>query len=509
VIRPADGDLASPLATAYTEPGILLNSNAFDGLDFEGAFNKMEAALKAKNLGESRIQFRLRDWGISRQRYWGCPIPIIHCADCGDVPVPDKDLPVVLPEDIVPDGSGNPLARLPGFYETPCPQCGRQARRETDTMDTFVESSWYYARFCAPDAATGMVDGRARHWLPVDQYIGGIEHAILHLLYARFFHKLMRDEGLVSGDEPFTRLLTQGMVLAETFYRVQANGKKDYFFPHEVVVDRDDKGRMLAAMLESDGQPVTVGGIETMSKSKNNGVDPQALIDKYGADTARLFMMFAAPPEQTLEWSDAGAQGAYRFLKRLWTFAHAGAAIPGMSLQGVQDARLSAEQQAVRREVHQTLKQINYDMGRHQFNTVVSGAMKILNVLERMPAADDASAQGRRAVAGEGMGILLRLLSPITPHVTHAVWQELSGGGVIIDAPWPEVDETALAQDEIELVVQVSGKLRGRIRVPAQAEQPLIEAAALGDANVQRFTEGKMVRKIVVVPGKLVNIVVV
>ena len=501
VIRPADGDLASPLATAYTEPGILLNSNAFDGLDFEGAFNKMEAALKAKNLGESRIQFRLRDWGISRQRYWGCPIPIIHCADCGDVPVPDKDLPVVLPEDIVPDGSGNPLAKLPAFYEATCPQCGKPARRETDTMDTVVESSWYYARYCSPGCTSGMVDARARHWLPVDQYIGGIEHAILHLLYARFFHKLMRDEGLVAGDEPFTQLLTQGMVLAETFYRTHASGKKEYFFPHDVTMARDAKGRTVAATLKRDGQPVTVGGIETMSKSKNNGVDPQELIRKYGADTARLFMMFAAPPEQTLEWSDAGVQGTYRFLKRLWTFAYANnALLAAASDKTVSWKNAAPEHTAVRREVHQALKQVNYDMGKHQFNTVVSGTMKILNALERAPKAAE--------VVREGLGILLRLLAPITPHITHCLWKEFELGGDVIDAPWPEVDESALVQDEIELVVQVSGKLRGRIMVAAQADTKTIESTALGDVNVKRFTDGKTVKKIVVVPGKLVNIVV-
>ncbi len=517
VIRPADSALAEPLTAACTDCGILFNSGEFDGLDFEQAFNRMEAVLKQRKLGESRIQFRLRDWGISRQRYWGCPIPIIHCADCGDVPVPDKDLPVQLPEDIVPDGSGNPLAKLPAFYQTSCPQCGKQARRETDTMDTFVESSWYYARFCAPDTATGMVDDRARHWLPVDQYIGGIEHAILHLLYARFFHKLMRDEDLVTGDEPFTQLLTQGMVLAETFYRVQANGKKDYFFPHEVVVERDDKGRMVAATLQRDGQPVTVGGIETMSKSKNNGVDPQALIDKYGADTARLFMMFAAPPEQTLEWSDAGAQGSYRFLKRLWAFAFENnsflATASEWGSKTICWGNAAPEHVAVRREIHQTLKQINYDMGRHQFNTVVSGAMKILNALVHIPEPKMRSGEKMpiptyTELISEGLGILLRLLAPITPHITHSLWKEFEFGGDIIDAPWPEVDEAALAQDEIELVVQVSGKLRGRIRVPAQADQPQIEAAALGDVNVRRFTAGKMVRKIVVVPGKLVNIVV-
>ncbi|MDO9371765.1 MAG: leucine--tRNA ligase [Gammaproteobacteria bacterium] len=504
VIRPADGDPASPLATAYTEPGILLNSGEFDGLDFEQAFERMAQVLQAKGLGGPKIQFRLRDWGISRQRYWGCPIPIIHCAACGDVPVPDKDLPVKLPEDIVPDGSGNPLAKLPGFYAASCPQCGKPARRETDTMDTFVESSWYYARYCSPGCTSGMVDERARHWLPVDQYIGGIEHAILHLLYARFFHKLMRDEGLVAGDEPFTQLLTQGMVLAETFYRIHANGKKEYFFPHDVAIVRDAKGRTVAATLKRDGQPVTVGGIETMSKSKNNGVDPQQLISKYGADTARLFMMFAAPPEQTLEWSDAGVQGAYRFLKRLWAFASENNSLLATASErgnkAIDWGNAAPEHLAVRREVHQALKQVNYDMGKHQFNTVVSGAMKILNALERAPKV--------AAVVREGLGILLRLLAPITPHITHCLWKEFEFGGDIIDAAWPEVDESALVQDEIELVVQVSGKLRGRIMVAAQADARTIESTALGDVNVKRFTDGKTVKKIVVVPGKLVNIVV-
>ncbi|MEW6354618.1 MAG: leucine--tRNA ligase [Pseudomonadota bacterium] len=495
VIRPLNGDLPLPLSAAYTEHGMLFNSGEFDGLDFEQAFDKMEAVLKSKSLGGARIQFRLRDWGISRQRYWGCPIPIIHCAACGDVPAPDEQLPVRLPEDIVPDGSGNPLAKLPAFYETTCPQCGKKARRETDTMDTFVESSWYYARYCSPDATSGMVDARARHWLPVDQYIGGIEHAILHLLYARFFHKLMRDEGLVTGDEPFTRLLTQGMVLAETFYRMHDNGKKDYFFPHDVTMQRDAKGRIVAATLKSDGKPVTVGGIETMSKSKNNGVDPQELINKYGADTARLFMMFAAPPEQSLEWSDAGVQGAYRFLKRLWAFA-----FENQSALHAASAATSPEHAAVRREIHHTLSQINYDMDKRQFNTVVSGAMKILNALERVP--------GHGEIAREGLGILLRLLAPITPHVTHYLWREFKFGGDVIDAPWPLVDESALISDTQELVVQVNGKLRGHVSVPSGAGREAAQAAALADANVQRFIAGKNVKKVIMVPGKLVNIVV-
>jgi leucyl-tRNA synthetase len=509
VIRPTDGELSSPLTAAYTEPGILCNSAEFDGLDFEGAFHKMEDALKAKKLGASRIQFRLRDWGVSRQRYWGCPIPIIHCAACGDVPVPDDQLPVRLPEDIVPDGSGNPLAKLSGFYETTCPQCGKPARRETDTMDTFVESSWYYARYCSPDATGGMVDERARHWLPVDQYIGGIEHAILHLLYARFFHKLMRDEGLVTGDEPFTRLLTQGMVLAETFYRVRENGKKEYFFPHEVTVERDAKGRTVAARLNSDGRPVTVGGIETMSKSKNNGVDPQELINKYGADTARLFMMFAAPPEQSLEWSDAGVQGAYRFLKRLWAavFDNSSFLSAGAGRENIDWKDAVSEHAAVRREIHQTLSQINYDMGKRQFNTVVSGAMKILNALERAPGGKT-PAPGYSQIIHEGLGILLRVLAPITPHITHCLWREFNFGGDIVDAPWPEVDESALISDTMDLVVQVNGKRCGQIRVASGAARAAVEAAALADPGVKRHAHGKQLKQVIVVPGKLVNIVV-
>ncbi|MCL5801390.1 MAG: leucine--tRNA ligase, partial [Gammaproteobacteria bacterium] len=507
---PAEGP--SPLTShlPFTDYGILFNSGEFDGLDFEQAFDKMAVVLQTKKLGGPKIQFRLRDWGISRQRYWGCPIPIIHCAACGDVPVPDKDLPVVLPEDIVPDGSGNPLAKLPAFYETLCPQCGKPARRETDTMDTFVESSWYYARFCSHDGVSGMVDERARYWLPVDQYIGGIEHAIfrsehaiLHLLYARFFHKLMRDEGLVTGDEPFTKLLTQGMVLAETFYRTHANGKKDYFFPQDVAIARDAKGRIVAATLKADGLAVQVGGIETMSKSKNNGVDPQELIEKYGADTARLFTMFAAPPEQSLEWSEAGVEGAYRFLKRLWVFAHEqGDRFEKQS--GVNGSPAGPEVLALRRDIHQILKQANYDFRKHQFNTVVSAAMKLLNTLERTPAETEARAYDE--LLREGMSILLRLLAPITPHISHALWHELGFAGDITQTAWPEVDESALVQDKVELVVQVNGKLRGHITAASGAQQADVQAAALADGNVKRYTEGKQIKKVVIVPGKLVNL---
>ena len=502
VIKPRDGELDFPFKSAFTEHGVLFNSGEFDGLDFDGAFARMAAVLAQKQLGGPKTQYRLRDWGISRQRYWGCPIPIIHCAACGDVPVPDKDLPVRLPEDIVPDGSGSPLAKLPAFYETTCPQCGKPARRETDTMDTFVESSWYYARYCAADNDRAMVDARANYWLPVDQYIGGIEHAILHLLYARFFHKLMRDEGLVQGDEPFANLLTQGMVLAETFYRVGAGGKKDYFFPHEVELQHDAKGRVTAATLKADGQPVTVGGIETMSKSKNNGVDPQALIEKFGADTARLFMMFAAPPDMTLEWSDEGVAGAHRFLKRVWKLVadH----VADGAVKQPPPRELASELQALRRQVHQTIQKVGDDFGRRLvFNTAVAAAMELANAIAKVEANDTAA----RAVKQEALESLVLMLAPIVPHIAHVLWQALGHTQAVIDAPWPTVDNAALVQNEIEIVVQVNGKLRGRIQVPADADRACVEALALADDNVRRHVEGQSVKKVVVVPGKLVNIV--
>ena len=495
VIRTSAGDQTpAPWQDAYGEHGQLINSAEFDGLDFAGAFDALEVALQKKGLGQARTQFRLRDWGISRQRYWGCPIPIIHCASCGDVPVPEDQLPVVLPEDVVPDGAGSPLARMPEFYECSCPKCGGAARRETDTMDTFVESSWYYARYASPQFAGGMVDkAAANHWLPVDQYIGGIEHAILHLLYARFFHKLMRDEGLVDSDEPFTNLLTQGMVIAETYYRLQDNGAKLWFNPADVELELDAKGKPLSAKLKSDGLPVEIGGIEKMSKSKNNGVDPQTMIEQYGADTARFFMMFASPPEQTLEWSDSGVDGSYRFLKRLWAYC-ARFDNPGPAMD---DRRAKT----TRFEIHSVLKQANYDFAKYQFNTVASAAMKILNALDRF-------AGGRNEVTEEGLSILLRLLSPITPHVCHYLWQELGFGEDILQAPWPEPLEAALAQDEIELVLQINGKLRGSIRVPAGATKEQIEQPALASDVARKYMEGKPAKKVVVVPGRLVNIVV-
>jgi leucyl-tRNA synthetase len=480
-----------------------VNSGKYDGLDFSAAFDAIVADLEATGHGARKTQFRLRDWGISRQRYWGCPIPIIHCDACGDVPVPEDQLPVVLPEDVVPDGAGSPLAKMPEFYQCSCPKCGAPAKRETDTMDTFVESSWYYARYASPAYTQGMVDPQAaNHWLPVDQYIGGIEHAILHLLYARFFHKLMRDEGLVSSNEPFKNLLTQGMVVAETYYRTLENGGKDWFNPADVEVERDAKAKVIGAKLKSDGLPVEIGGTEKMSKSKNNGVDPQAMIDAYGADTCRLFMMFASPPDMSCEWSDSGIEGANRFLRRVWRLAHAhvSAGLPGK----VEVAALNDEQKAVRRAIHQAIKQASNDIGQHhKFNTAIAQVMTLMNVLEKAATASEQD----RALLHEGLQTVVLLLAPITPHISHELWQRLGHADAVIDAQWPQVDDSALVQDSLTLVVQVNGKLRGQIIVPADASREEVEAAARGNDNVLRFTEGLAIRKVIVVPGKLVNIV--
>lgn len=504
VVRTSAGDeVGSQWQAAYAEHGQLINSGEFDGLDFQGAFDAIEAALIRKALGQSRTQFRLRDWGISRQRYWGCPIPIIHCPSCGDVPVPEDQLPVVLPEDVVPDGAGSPLARMPEFYACSCPKCGAAAKRETDTMDTFVESSWYFARYASPNYESGMVDPKAaNHWLPVDQYIGGIEHAILHLLYARFFHKLMRDEGLVTSNEPFKNLLTQGMVVAETYYRTASNGGKDWFNPADVEVERDAKAKVTGARLKTDGLPVEIGGTEKMSKSKNNGVDPQAMIDAYGADTCRLFMMFASPPDMSLEWSDSGVEGASRFLRRVWRLAQAHVA---QGLPGTLDvAALDDAQKTIRRAIHAAIKQASTDVGQfHKFNTAIAQVMTVMNVLEKAPQA---TAQDR-ALLQEGLEAVTLLLAPITPHISHALWQHLGHDQAVIDAPWPTVDESALVQDSITLVVQVNGKLRGQVEMPASASREEIEAAARNNENVLRFTDGLTIRKVIVVPGKLVNIV--
>ncbi|PNA06486.1 MULTISPECIES: leucine--tRNA ligase [unclassified Pseudomonas] len=504
VVRTSSGETnPAPWQDAYGEHGTLINSGEFDGLDFAGAFDAMEVALIKKNLGASRTQFRLRDWGISRQRYWGCPIPIIHCDACGDVPVPEDQLPVVLPEDVVPDGAGSPLARMPEFYECACPKCGQPAKRETDTMDTFVESSWYYARYASPHFEGGLVEkSAADHWLPVDQYIGGIEHAILHLLYARFFHKLMRDEGLVSSNEPFKNLLTQGMVVAETYYRREANGAYTWFNPADVELERDSKAKVISAKLIADGLPVEIGGTEKMAKSKNNGVDPQSMIDQFGADTCRLFMMFASPPDMSAEWSDSGVEGSHRFLKRVWRLAqaHVTQGLPGkLDIAGLND-----EQKVIRRAIHQAIKQASHDVGQnHKFNTAIAQVMTLMNVLEKAAQATEQD----RALVQEGLETVTLLLAPITPHISHELWNRLGHADPVIDAGWPVLDESALVQDSLTLVIQVNGKLRGQIEMPAAATREEVEAAARANENVLRFVDGLTIRKVIVVPGKLVNIV--
>ena len=498
--------------------GVCVNSGVLDGLGYKAAVDKVSALLADKGLGEKKTTFRLRDWGVSRQRYWGTPIPIIHCSEHGAVPVPEKDLPVVLPQDCIPDGSGNPLNHHEGFHAgVVCPVCGKAARRETDTMDTFVDSAWYFMRYCDPVNDERMVADGADYWMPMDQYIGGIEHAILHLLYARFWTKVMRDLGLVKIDEPFTHLLTQGMVLNHIYSRRTAKGGKDYFWPHDVENVLDDAGKVVGAKLKhpatsGDGQlpvgtPIDYEGVGTMSKSKNNGVDPQDLIEKYGADTARLYTMFTAPPEATLEWNDAAVEGSYRFLRRVWAFGVKLSVTAGLGAlgAGVSKQRLSKAAKALRLEMHTILKQVDYDYQRMQYNTVVSGAMKMLNALEDFKG--DGSAGDQAAVA-EGFGILLRALYPATPHITHTLWSELGYTGELLDATWPQADETALLRDEIELVLQVNGKLRGSVTVPAGADKAAIETAALASEAFIKQAAGAAPKKVVVVPGRLVNIVV-
>ena len=481
----------------------LVNSGEFDGLDYEAGFNAIAEALEQRGKGRRRTQYRLRDWGISRQRYWGCPIPIIHCPDCGDVPVPEQDLPVLLPEDLVPDGSGSPLTRCEEFLACTCPKCGSPARRETDTMDTFVDSAWYFMRYPSVDNDEAMVDERTDAWMPVDQYIGGIEHAILHLLYARFWTRVMHDLDLVSAREPFSDLLTQGMVLAETWYRSDDRGRKTWFNPGDVEVRRDDKGRIVSATLRDDGEPVHFGGVEKMAKSKNNGVDPAAMVAQYGADTVRLFSMFAAPPEQSMEWSEAGVEGAWRFLKRLWQQVHD-------HLESGEPGRLDPEALdddalAMRRRVHETIAKTTDDYSRrYTFNTAIAAVMECSNHLSRFKAADAAAL----AVAREGWESLVRLIAPITPHIGQALWNRLGHDGDILAAGWPDLDESALAQQRVTVVVQVNGKVRGRIQAAPGSDRDSLQQAALAEDNVARFVEDRAIRKVIVVPDKLVNIVV-
>ena len=516
---------------ADKQRGVTINSDSFSGLNFQDAVNAVAHALQVKGLGEKKITWRLRDWGVSRQRYWGTPIPIIHCDTHGAVPVPEKDLPVVLPQDCIPDGSGNPLLKHEGFHAgVVCPVCGKTARRETDTMDTFVDSSWYFMRYCDSRERRAMVGAGTAYWMRdqshasggsgMDQYIGGIEHAILHLLYARFWTKVMRDLGLVKVDEPFTKLLTQGMVLNHIYSRKGDNGGIEYFWPHEVEDIHDAAGKVTGAKLKAAkgnlpaGTLITYEGVGTMSKSKNNGVDPQDLIEKYGADTARLYTMFTAPPEATLEWNDASVEGSYRFLRRVWNFGVKLSAINSVahyaglaSAGGLSDVKFSKEAKALRLDIHTVLKQVDYDYQRMQYNTVVSGCMKLLNALEDFKALDSAGAD---VALTEGFCILLRCLYPATPHLAARLWSELGYSttlGDMLDAPWPQVDEAALLQDEIELMLQINGKLRGSIVVPATATKEAIEAAAAASALVQAQSQGGAIKRVIVVPGRLVNVV--
>nr|MBP6536419.1 leucine--tRNA ligase [Xylophilus sp.] len=495
---------------------VTVNSDSFSGMSHKDAVEAVAHALQAKGLGEKKTTWRLRDWGVSRQRYWGTPIPIIHCDEHGAVPVPEKDLPVVLPQDCIPDGSGNPLHKHEGFHAgVVCPVCGKAARRETDTMDTFVDSSWYFMRYCDPKNTDKMVAEGADYWMPMDQYIGGIEHAILHLLYARFWTKVMRDLDLVKIDEPFTKLLTQGMVLNHIYSRKGETGGVEYFWPSEVEDIPDANGKVTTARRKSDGSIVNYDGIGTMSKSKNNGVDPQDLIEKYGADTARLYTMFTAPPEATLEWNDAAVEGSYRFLKRVWNFGvklnaiNSGAgganAVGAGGLKGIEFGK---EAKALRLEIHTVLKQVDYDYQRMQYNTVVSGVMKMINALEGFKSDGSAGAQ---AAVREGFGILLRCLYPATPHIAYRLWDTLgyaAAQGDLLNAPWPEVDPGALVQDEVELMLQINGKLRGSILVPAAASKEEIERTALASDAFVKQAAGAAPKKVVVVPGRLVNVVV-
>ncbi|HET6724987.1 MAG TPA: leucine--tRNA ligase [Gammaproteobacteria bacterium] len=479
-----------------SKDGVCVNSGKYDGLGFAAATDAIAADLEAKHLGEKRIQYRLRDWGISRQRYWGCPIPIIHCEKCGAVPVPEDQLPVTLPEDLTPDGGGNPLARCEAFVKCECPRCGGPARRETDTMDTFVDSSWYYMRYTSPDSSASMVDARADYWLPVDQYIGGIEHAILHLLYSRFWTKVMRDFGLLKIDEPFTNLLTQGMVLNQIWFSRDGDGRITYHNPAGITAEGDGVGRT------ADGAAVEFGGLGKMSKSKNNGVDPGELIERHGADAVRLFTMFAAPPEQTLEWSEAGVEGAVRFLRRLYRAV--AEHVEGEPAERV-PADLDGAARELRRQTHATIAKVDDDIGRrYTFNTAIAAVMELLNAVNRFAPETTAD----RAVVQESLETAIMLLAPIVPHICHRLWREMGHAEPIIDVAWPTADPAALKRDELEIVVQVNGKLRGRIAVDAGANREAVENAALADDNVQRFIGGKAVRRVIVVPGKLVNVVV-
>ena len=505
VIGPSDGTPLDIQAEAWTskENMITVNSGAFSGLDFKTSFNAISDHFEAAGKGRRQVNYRLRDWGVSRQRYWGCPVPIINCERCGAVPVPDDQLPVVLPEDVDIQGGGSPLARLDAFVDTTCPKCNGAARRETDTFDTFMESSWYFARYACPDQTGAMLDDRAEYWMPVDQYIGGIEHAILHLLYARFYQKLMRDAGLTAVGEPFANMLTQGMVLKETYYRDNPTGQPTYFSPSEVQVEVDEKGKPVGARLHTDQSEVTVGGVEKMSKSKNNGIDPQDMIARFGADTVRLYMMFTSPPDQTLEWQDTAVVGMSKFLRDLWRLVCI--QVAGGPAGALDATALDAGQREMRRLTHQTIAKVGDDIGRrYKFNTAIAAMIELKNAFSRWTDQSDRA----RAVRQEALEAIVRMLSPVVPHICHALWGELGHPDPVVDEVWPEVDPDALVTDTVELVVQVNGKLRGQISVSTDAGRQDIETEAFNNANVRRFVEGKAVKRTIVVPGKLVNIVV-
>ena len=499
VIEPANGEEIDLAKEAFTEKGTLVNSGEFDGLGFDAAFDAIAEKLKSEGKGEIKVNYRLRDWGVSRQRYWGAPIPVIRTQDGDTVPAPESHQPVILPTDVVMDGVNSPIKNNPEFENIELD--GQPAFRETDTFDTFMESSWYYARYCSPQDDTQMLDPKeANYWLPVDQYIGGIEHAILHLLYARFFHKLLRDAGLVNCDEPFKNLLTQGMVLAEAFSYTTENGAKEWVNPLDVTVERDEKGRVTGAKRTEDGLELTAAGMSKMSKSKNNGVDPQEAIKQYGADTVRLYTMFAAPPEQTLEWSDSGVQGAQRFLQRVWR----------LSYELLQQAdrgdlgQLNKDEKDARRKVHETIQKVSDDVGRrYSFNTGIAAVMELINTLQKQKL----DSAGARAVVAEGLDAVVRMLSPIAPHIAQSLWEAFGNDGLVLDASWPVVDKKALEKDSILLIVQVNGKVRAKLEAPATASKDELEAMAMADDSVKAQIDGKTVRKVIVVPGKLVNIV--
>jgi len=501
VIAPLDGRDIDVQEKAFTEKGVLVSSGKYTGLTSEQAFDEIAQYVEEQGIGKRTVNYRLRDWGVSRQRYWGAPIPMMTLADGTEMPVPDDRLPVRLPEDVEMDGVRSPLKSDPDWCKTE--YNGQPATLETDTFDTFMESSWYYARFCSPHYDKGMLDpAAANYWLPVDQYVGGIEHAILHLLYARFFHKLLRDVGLVNSSEPFKRLLTQGMVLAETYYREDEKGGKTWYNPADVTVERDSKGQVVRAILKSDGQPVQIGGVTKMSKSKNNGIDPQAIIDQYGADTVRLFMMFAAPPEQSLEWSDSGVEGAHRFLRRLWRMVHehvAAGPAPALDVSALNDA-----QKDLRRKTHETIAKVSDDISRRlTFNTAIAAVMELLNEVGRLGGDEPQT----RAVRQEALDTAVLVLSPIVPHICHQLWFALGHEQPVVDAPWPKADRDAMVRSRIQVVLQVNGKVRGKAEVAADISREELEKLALAHENVRRFTEGKTVRKVIVVPGKLVNVV--